>query len=326
MGSSDSPLKMVLARDLVDHAETRQQHARAVRRGAEVRVRRGAYVDRDAWDALSLAERHVLRIHAHARTRAFVPVYSHWSAAALHGLPFAGEHGDDIHVAVGPSAGGRSAKGVRAHTIRIPAEDIVEVAGLLCTSQERTAVDIAAYAPLPEAVAVADAVLRDGRARGAVDAGREALLGAWLRAQPQRGHRRALDVVSVADGRADSPLESLSRAVMYRAGMPKPELQRPFRDARGIIGLVDFAWPQFRVIGEADGAVKYIDSAFRGGRSAEQVVLDEKLREDRLRALGWRVVRWTWADVRVESQLVAALAAAGVPADPGRRWTDSALP
>ncbi|NUU07003.1 hypothetical protein [Leifsonia sp. C5G2] len=327
MDSPSAPVRMVLARDLVDRAETRQQHARAARRGREVRIGRGAYVDRDAWDELSPVERDVLRLRAYARTRAVPPVFSHWSAVALHGLPFAGERGEEIHIAVGPTAGGRSGGRIRAHSVHVPPEDIVEVAGLQCTSRERTVIDIAAGGRLPDAVAVADAVLRDRRrGPGEADDGREALLGAWLRAQPQRGHRRSLEAVALADGRAESPLESLSRVVMYRSGMPRPELQRPFSDGRGRIGFADFAWPDHRVIGEADGAIKYLDAELRAGRSAEQVVVDEKVREDRLRALGWRVVRWTWADARQETPLVAALTAAGVPADPTHRWADCALP
>lgn len=288
-----------------------------------MRIARGAYVDRCAWDALSAREREVARLRAHARTRSIVPLFSHWSAVALHGLPIVSE-GDAIHVAVDPSAGRRSTKGVRTHSLRIPPEDVVEVAGLRCTSPERTVIDIAASGSLPGAVAVADAVLSGRYTSGGESADREALLRAWLRAQPQRGHRRSFEAVSLADGRADSPLESVSRVAMYRAGLPKPELQRAFSDGRGMIGFADFAWPEFRVIGEADGAVKYLDSAMRGGRSAEQVVIDEKLREDRLRALGWRVVRWTWDDARDEGRLVAALVAAGLPVDPTHAWGDCA--
>lgn len=322
--SSPSSHRLVLSRDLVGYAETRHQHARAVRRGQEVRIARGAYVDRSAWDALSSADREVARLRAHGRTRVVAPLFSRWSAVALHGLPIVGEKEEAIHVAVEPSAGRRSTKGVRTHSIRIPPEDVVEVAGLRCTSPERTVIDIAASGPLPDAVAVADAVLSGRYTSGGEGVHREALLRAWLRAQPQRGHRRSSEVVSLADGRADSPLESISRAAMHRAGLPKPELQRAFSDERGAIGFADFAWPAFRVIGEADGAIKYLDSAIRGGRSAERVVVDEKVREDRLRALGWRVVRWTWADARDEARLVAALEAAGLPADPAHPWGDCA--
>ena len=62
----------------------------------------------------------------------------------------------------------------------------------------------------------------------------------------------------------------------------------PVYDADGLIGYVDMAWPDLMVIGEADGLLKYQDRAD---------LIAEKLREDRLRALGWIVVRWTWDEV-----------------------------
>lgn len=81
-------------------------------------------------------------------------------------------------------------------------------------------------------------------------------------------------------------------------GFPAPELQRCFTDARGTIGRADFYWPGVRLVGEFDGAVNYSKPEFLRGRTPSQVVIDEKLREDRLRALGLGVVRWTWNDLR----------------------------
>src|SRR5674476_401682 len=48
-------------------------------------------------------------------------------------------------------------------------------------------------------------------------------------------------------------------------------------------GRVDFWWPGARVVGEFDGRVKY-GRANPSGRPPEDVLWDEKLREDRLRA------------------------------------------
>lgn len=320
----DSSLPVpVLVRDLLDYDDTRQQHARAVRQGVEVRVRPGAYLAREAWEALARGEKQRVRLTAYAHTRASAPIFSHWSAAVLHGLPFGDEHCDVIHIAVGRTAGGRSAKGVRAHSVRVPDEDIVEIGGMLCTALTRTVIDIAATSPMREAVAVTDHVLRGASGRGEYELfeeTRRALLAGWLRAQPLRGHRRALEVICFADGRSESVLESVSRLAMYEARLPKPELQRGFADARGRIGYVDFAWPDFRIIGEADGDAKYLDATLRGGRSAERVVLEEKIREDRLRALGWTVVRWRWPTAQRPTELAAALTAAGLPTHSRRRW------
>ncbi|MPY81610.1 MAG: DUF559 domain-containing protein, partial [Actinophytocola sp.] len=55
-------------------------------------------------------------------------------------------------------------------------------------------------------------------------------------------------------------------------------------------GRVDMLWPQYRTIGEADGAAKY-------GVKAPDSLFREKQREDALRDLGYEVVRWTWWDI-----------------------------
>jgi very-short-patch-repair endonuclease len=62
------------------------------------------------------------------------------------------------------------------------------------------------------------------------------------------------------------------------------------------VARVDFLWPAHRTIGEFDGRVKY-GRLLKPGQSVEQIVYEEKLREDALRDLGWQVVRWVWRDL-----------------------------
>jgi len=83
-----------------------------------------------------------------------------------------------------------------------------------------------------------------------------------------------------------------------------PELQYPVYDQRGrLLGLSDFAWPKFGVLGEFDGRVKY-DQLRRPGESPEDVVFREKQREDRMReATGWLMIRIVWADLQAPEQL-----------------------
>jgi hypothetical protein len=125
-------------------------------------------------------------------------------------------------------------------------------------------------------------------------------------------------VIDFAETQAESPLESVSRVNMRAIGVPRPELQRSYSDAAGVIGAVDFAWEEFGLLGEADGDVKYLQARFRGDRTADQVVLDEKIREDRLRALSRRMARWRWATAIDPDALRRKLAAAGLPT--GCRW------
>ena len=105
--------------------------------------------------------------------------------------------------------------------------------------------------------------------------------------------RRAL---ALARPGAQTILESLSRVRLCRAGLPEPQLQVPMYDAQGLIGIVDMWWESLGVVGEADGAVKYDD---------RQVLYQEKIREDRIRAKGLRFVRWGWEDTKLRMDWVA---------------------
>lgn len=96
---------------------------------------------------------------------------------------------------------------------------------------------------------------------------------------------------------AQSPLESLSRLRLCRAGLPEPRLQVPFQDSSGVIGVVDMLFEDLGVVGEADGAAKY---------GTREDLLREKKREDRIRALGFPVVRWDWASAQGTMREVAA--------------------
>ena len=57
-----------------------------------------------------------------------------------------------------------------------------------------------------------------------------------------------------------------------------------------LLARCDFAWPEFRVVGECDGKVKY------SGPQAADAIMAEKRREESLRQVGWWVVRWGWAE------------------------------
>lgn len=77
--------------------------------------------------------------------------------------------------------------------------------------------------------------------------------------------------------------------------MTQPELW----DVNGrFLGRLDFYWPQFGVVGEADGLAKYESSA---------VLREEKHRQERLEVAGLIVVRWGWADLTTFDQVVTRL-------------------
>jgi hypothetical protein len=311
---SDEFQHLTRVRLLDERFESRHRFARAARSGEQVRVARGVYLAAGEWQQLDARERYLLRIRSYAEVPGRRPVLSHWSAAAVHGLPIIGEWPQRPHRTAGPASGGRSSTNVVRHSALLREDDVVEVGGLLITSLSRTVLDLAVASDLVSAIATADSALfEDPRGRVAARLTREALLEDLAERMPFRGHRRATGVIEFAETGAQTPLESLSQVNMWRAGAPRPVLQQAFHDHLGLIGHTDFDFPSHGLVGEADGDMKYLDPRLLGGRSAEQVVLDEKKREDRLRAIGRRVSRWGWATASHPEALRRHLAGAGLP-------------
>ena len=83
---------------------------------------------------------------------------------------------------------------------------------------------------------------------------------------------------------------------MIEAGLPAARLQHTFRDVDGEhVARTDFDWGG-RLVGEFDGKVKY-GRYVPEGKSAADVLWEEKRREDRIRATGRQVVRIAWSDL-----------------------------
>ncbi|WP_460525960.1 hypothetical protein [Conyzicola nivalis] len=238
---------------------------------------------------------------------------SHWSAAVLHGLPVVAQSLATVHVTAPRATGGRSYPGVTIHCVPLD-DDVVELDGVMVTSLPRTLVDIAASAKTISSVPALDFALHEGR-RGEKPPllARTELWDAHSRRMPFAGHARARAAIDFAVTDADSPLESVSRVNFMEIGFPVPELQHRFDDHRGLIGFSEFYWPEHRLAGEADGKSKYTDPRYRRGRTLEQLLLDEKHRADRIRALGVSVSRWGWRTAIDPRALRAHLLAAGLP-------------
>jgi len=304
----------------LDSDDSRQRHARLARSGVEHRVAPGVYADKRAWDALTLRERYIHRISAVVETRAFDSVVvSHESAAALHGLPVLGSWPQQVHVTIGRSNGGKSRGAIIKHSVEIRDDDVTTVAGLRVTSVARTVIDLAATANFMNAVVAADHALHLDRWGKREPLCTPASINAALeRRLPARAHARISRVIAFAIGQSDSPLESVSRVNMHTVGFPHPVFQQRFSDYQGLIGFSEFYWPEYKLVGEADGRSKYTDPRYRNGRALEDVLLDEKKRADRLRAIGLNVSRWGWEIGVNPESLRRHLEAAGLPS--GQPW------
>lgn len=278
----------------------------AVRGGALVRIHPGAYLPADRWSALNVEERHLAQIHAARERYGEIGPFSHLSAAVLWGIPIVNAVPERVSVTMGPTSGGRSRTGIRRHASTRAVESRMR-GGLRLTSPARTLVDVAMTQRLSTAVVALDHALREDLVT------LEELVGELGPVVRLRGAARARMAVELADRRAETPGESVSRVAIHVLGFESPDLQVEFRDDEGFVARSDFGWRLRRrwIAGEFDGFGKYLRSL--DGRDPGSIVVAEKLREDRMRRIDVGVARWGWSEARNLRALERILVAAGVP-------------
>lgn len=262
MNFPDDLLAMLLTTDqLLSRGMTSHTVRGAVESGELIRLRPGFFVDGRARE-LQRRDRHLLAVLA-ADIALDAPVFSHSSAALIHGLPDWGLPLRKVTVCEeGPEPRTRSSA---LTTFR----SVPELSGHLMT---------------------ADAALHNEIVT------REALDGALDGAAGRRGIRRARHKMSLVDGRSESVAETLSRLIFRDFGLPEPETQVEIRNPRGVlIARVDFLWSEYGVIGECDGFGKYFDGLTPA--ETRRRLGKEKDRDAELMALGYRVLHWRWRDL-----------------------------
>ncbi len=231
---------------------------------------------------------------------------SHSSAALLRGLPVPADLAPGVRL-TDPERW-RAGRGFRMARAPLTAADVDTVGPLRVTGVARTLADCAREWDLDRAVIALDCALL--RERVTVRELRRVLSGqhAWP------GAVKAARAVGLADGRAESPLETRGRLRLVGAGLPPDDLQVEIRTGARLVAVADAWYERAAVVIEFDGRVKYTDP-WRG-RDARQVLWDEKRREDELRSFDIRVVRITDADLgatwlRTESRLRSLLTTPG---------------
>jgi hypothetical protein len=246
-------------------------------------------------------------------------VISHYTAAELRGLrvwtnpdrrPFA----ETVWLSCEP---GRRRNLKRADVVLrragLTEADLQLHRGLWLTSDARTTVDIARDLPLREAVATVDHALSGFVSKAELDA----VLEHQVRWPGIRAARAAVDF---ADSRSESALESFARVVFAHGGLPAPVLQAQFWDgACWLTERVDFWWPEFRTVGEADGLEKFEAPTASQRRWLRRRAFE---RDQRLADRGLELVHFGWEDaVRRPDELIRRFRAAF---DRGSRRTDAA--
>ncbi len=257
--------------------------ARAARAGDLVRIRRNALVDGELWRAAKPWERHELRARA---VMAGLPkghsvALSHHSALALRGVSLHGVD-DRVHLVHVGAGRGRSDGVVVGH--RPVAEDLVEVhEGLRIVTPAVACLQVAAQSGAEAALVSADHALHSKRIT------HQDLKAAFAAFAPGRWSRAPFQMSLLADARIESAAESRARWAFQMLGFRQPTPQvRIYADDGEYVARVDFLYEELKLIIEVDGMDKYQSRAD---------LIAEKLREDRLRALGYEFVRLTWADL-----------------------------
>ena len=218
-------------------------------------------------------------------------VVSHSTAARMWGIELVEDQGQ-CHVTVARDRSRAAWAGAVVHRSDLDADDVALHDGCRLTTVLRTVLDLCRVLPLAEAVAAADSALRQSLLT--VDE----LVQAAEGLAPARGSARVRQVVRLVDPMSGSVLESLCRVLLVLAGLAPPETQLRVHGRGGrLLGRVDFAWPAARLVVETDGYAFHADRAsYRADRRrTNALVLD-----------GWRVLRFSWEDVRHDPQYVVA--------------------
>jgi very-short-patch-repair endonuclease len=152
----------------------------------------------------------------------------------------------------------------------------------MVTTAVDTVLDCALVLPLIQAVVLADSALRAGACSVA------GLRRAATARRGTIGAGRLWKVLRWCDSRSESVLESDLRVVLCQAGLVPPTTQRELAGGGGAALRLDLAWPQHRLAVEADGR-RWHDPEDR--RDAD------RRRDNAGARVGWRVLRFSWAEV-----------------------------
>jgi very-short-patch-repair endonuclease len=171
--------------------------------------------------------------------------------------------------------------GVRVHRVAIDRRSITRHRGLWVTTPAETVLDCMGWLPLPPARTLADRALQQGWCD--LDDVRRRLEespGRWGNRQLRRLLRHLGDQ---AHAESERKLHRLLRSAGLTGWVP----QFPFV-AGGRRFAIDVAFPELRLAIEIDGyAYHSSDDRFQRDRTKQNALI----------AAGWRVLRFTWADL-----------------------------
>jgi hypothetical protein len=253
-----------------------------VRRGEWSREHRGVYIAGDR-ALLPLARHSAALLSLGSRA-----VLSHRTAAELWGL-IRPEQSAAIHVTLAARSA-RPRQGVRAHLLaRLDRKDLRTRDRLRVTSPARTIIDFAAEAPANELLhAISEAVAHNLTSENELTDALDRL---------PANHPGAKIIRAIL---ADEPDLINTRSVAERCALPliiAADLPRPLVNAWIEGELVDLSWPEHKLIVEIDGYQWH---------KSRQAFENDRRRDAKLTAAGFRVIRVTWEQLTQQSHMVIA--------------------
>ena len=300
--TSPTPRATLLATGVTDEMIRTQLAA-----GQLQRLRHGVLLSAACWPE-DPAGQHLVLAHAEQASNPSA-VLSHHTAALVWGLPtpgFTAWYDNPPCLTLPPESNHRRRMSATVRTASLRAADVTrDPLGYPVTTVARTAVDLAGRLDLPQVLVLLDAAGRrlveswktgtrrhDYANPRLVREVRESL----TMAAGSRPTRRLLSAIEKVEPCRESPVESLTAGHLYLSGLPIPIFQAPIRSPMGTL-YPDCYWPEKRLIGEADGALKYADQA---------AIVAEKQREQWFRDEAFGVVRWLGKEIMVQPQRVMA--------------------
>jgi uncharacterized protein DUF559 len=213
-------------------------------------------------------------------------VFAGGSAAWLLGLDL--QPTDPVEVVVPPLSGIRTRTGLLVRHCEISRDEVVSVRGLSGLALPVTLAGLCLQRPAVEALVAIDIAVQ----RRLTD---PAALADYAETARGRAGIYRLRSLALLAAPAESPMETRLRWLLIQAGLPRPDVQTNLRDAAShFVGRADLFYPAARLVVEYDG-----------GNHRERLVEDDR-RQNRLLNAGYRLLRFTAADIHGRPDAVVA--------------------
>jgi very-short-patch-repair endonuclease len=179
-------------------------------------------------------------------------------------------------------------RGIRVHRVALAPSAVTEHRGLLVTSRSETMLDCLGWLPLGTARGLADRAAQQGWLRADdIERRLDELPGRW-------GNRQLRRLLPQFTDGADAESERRLHRLLRTAGFTGWVAQLPVV-AGGQRFYLDVAFPSQRLAIEVDG--------YEYHRATDRFQAD-RTRQNALIAAGWRVLRFTWADLKDRPEYV----------------------